>query len=359
MDRKRRLREALNSRQSEIFIATLRPNQLYFLDHPDPTKVISRPNCFAVMFGLDKDVIFPGRWISNACRDLLTNCTVIEDRWIDKSPRSQLIDFLKGNKFKKIIVDEPLLGREIKNEISQSIVLVEDIGCLLRRKKDAVDLAGLRHAARIADLGVTAAFGVIKPGISCGDIAAEGEYVMRKAGAEDVSVAPAVGQGTYYLDSAEDVSRIVAEGDMIFIDLAIHVRGYLGDITRAGIVGKGTAEQRLLLNTVKRAYSIGYNQMSPGVNGDLIYGQVEKCFGERGWTKYFVHHLSHGLGLGNDIPKISRGKSDTLKIGDALSCEPGLYIPGIGGARVENMIYIGNEVTEELTQCPFDLPMDF
>lgn len=359
MDRKSRLREELNFRQSEIFIATLRPNQLYFLDHPDPTKVISRPNCFAVIFGLDKDVIFPGRWISNACRDLLTNCTVIEDRSIDRGPSRNLIDFLKENKFKKIIIDEPLLGREIKNAIPQSIALTEDIGCLLRRKKDEIDLAGLRHAARIADLGVKAAFGVVKPGISCGDIAAEGEYVMRKAGAEDVSMAPAVGQGTNYLDSAEDVSRIVSEGDMIFIDLAIHVRGYLGDITRAGIVGKGTAEQRLLLDTVKRAYSIGYNHMSPGVNGDLIYAKVKKCFAEYGWSEYFVHHLSHGLGLGGDIPKISQDRSDTLKAGDALSCEPGLYIPGIGGARVENMIYVGNGITEELTQCPLDLPMNF
>ena len=146
---------------------------------------------------------------------------------------------------------------------------------------------------------------------------------------------------------------------MVFIDLAIRVKGYLGDITRAGIVGRGTVEQRLLLDSVKMAYAIGYSHMSSGSNGDTIYKEVLQCFAQHGWDDYFLHHLSHGLGLGGDIPKISQDRSDTLKVGDALSCEPGLYIPGIGGARVENMIYVGNEITEELTQCPLDLPMNF
>jgi Xaa-Pro aminopeptidase len=359
MERKQRLRGLLDSCESDIFVTTQRPNQLYLLDHPNPTKIISRPNCFAIIFGLDKDVVFPGFWISNACRDLLNRCNVIENRMGDRSPNKQLIDFLGSYNHKKIVVDEPSLGEEIKEAIPNFKVIVKDIGGLLRRKKDEKDLVGLREAARVADLGITSAFAAIKPGVSCADIAAEGEYVMRKAGAEDVSMAPAVGQGTYYLDSAEDVFRTVREGDMVFIDLAIRVKGYLGDITRAGIVGRGTVEQRLLLDTVRRAYAIGYSHMSSGSNGDSIYKEVAQCFAQHGWEDYFLHHLSHGLGLGGDRPKISRGGSDILEVGDTLSCEPGIYIPGLGGARIENMIHIGDQVTEELTQSSLDLPMGF
>ncbi|MEE3233503.1 MAG: M24 family metallopeptidase [Candidatus Latescibacterota bacterium] len=75
-------------------------------------------------------------------------------------------------------------------------------------------------------------------------------------------------------------------------------------MTRTGIVGRGVAEQRLLLDTVRTAYSIGYNYMSSEVNGDWIYEEVVKCFAQRGWEEYFVPHLTHGLGLGGDMPKI-------------------------------------------------------
>jgi Xaa-Pro aminopeptidase len=357
MKRKQRLRAMLDSNESEIFIATQRPNQIYLLDHSNPAKVISRPNCFAIIFGLQKDIVFPGLCISNACRDLLNSCTVIENRMGEKSPNAQLIDFLGGHGYRKIVVDDLSLSEEIKDAMPQSTVIFQDLGRLLRRTKDERDLIGLREAARVADLGIMTAFSIIKPGISCADIAAEGEYAMRKAGAEYVSMAPAVGRGTFYLDSAEDMSRVVAEGDMVFVDLAINVQGYLGDVTRAGIVGQGTAEQILLLDTVKKAYSVGLNQIASGVNGDRIYREVVKCFSQYGWDEYFVHHLSHGLGLGTDLPVISGSESDILAEGDVLSFEPGIYVPGLGGARIENMIHIGNRRIEELTQCPLNLPM--
>lgn len=358
MTRAERLAQALEERRADVFISANRPNQLYFLNHPEPSSVISRPNCRAMVFGCDETVVFPGVWISNACRDLLTECTVIENVLGDPSPEEQLCAYLQQAKFGKVIVDQQSLADALVGRIGASEVCCEDIGTQLRRTKDARDLEGMREAARIADLGMTAAFAAIRPGLSCLDVIAEGEYAMLKAGAEDAQMAPAVGEGTFYLDSAENPRRIIREGDMIFIDMAIHVRGYLGDMTRAGIVGEGTSAQRELLETVQRAYRTGAGAMRPGADGRQIYRQVVECFAERDWASYYVHHLSHGLGLGGDVPRIGRDAADVLQVGDALSCEPGAYIPGIGGARVENMIYVGAEGPEELTKCPLDLPMD-
>lgn len=98
--------------------------------------------------------------------------------------------------------------------------------------------------------------------------------------------------------------------------------------------------------------------MYPGADGADIYRRVVACFAEQGWETYYVHHLSHGLGLGGDAPRIGREIADVLQVGDALSCEPGVYVPGLGGARVENMIYVGPDGPEALTKCPLDLPMD-
>jgi Xaa-Pro aminopeptidase len=243
MIRSERLAQALVERGAEIFISSMRPNQLYFLDHPEPSSVISRPNCHAIIFGLDVPVIFPGVWISNACRDLLPGCEVVENALGDPPPAEQLLAYLQEADFKKIVLDQPGLAVAIGQQVPGCEVLVEDIGTQLRRKKDARDLEGMREAARIADLGMTAAFAGIRPGITCLDVIAEGEYTMLKAGAEDAKMAPAVGAGTG--DGASggvNPRRTIKEGDMIFIDMAIHVCGYLGDMTRAGIVGEGSTE---------------------------------------------------------------------------------------------------------------------
>ena len=358
MTRAERLTQALEERQADVFISAIRPNQLYFLPHPEPSSVISRANCCAIVFGLNEPVVFPGIWISNACRDLLTDCTVIENKLDDPLPEDQLLVYLRKAGLKRIIVDQPMLAECLRGQIDGCEIECEDLGTEIRRKKDARDLEHMREAARIADLGMTAAFAAIRPGLSCLDVIAEGEYAMLKAGAEDATMSPAVGEGTFYLDSAENPRRLIREGDMIFIDMAIHVRGYLGDMTRAGIVGEGTEEQRVLLETVQRAYKTGVAAMSPGADGADIYRQVVACFAERGWKEYYVHHLSHGLGLGGDLPRIGSSAADVLRVGDALSCEPGVYIPGLGGARVENMIYVAEEGPEELTRCSLDLPMD-
>lgn len=358
MTRAERLTQALEERQADVFISAIRPNQLYFLPHPEPSSVISRANCCAIIFGLNEPVVFPGVWIFNACRDLLTDCTVIENTLGDPCPEDQLLAYLRKAGLKRIIVDQPGLTEFLRGQIDGCQIECEDLGTEIRRKKDARDMEHMREAARIADLGMRAAFAAIRPGLSCLDVIAEGEYAMLKAGAEDATMSPAVGEGTFYLDSAENPRRLIREGDMIFIDMAIHVRGYLGDMTRAGIVGEGTEEQRVLLETVQRAYKTGVAAMAPGADGADIYRQAVACFAERGWKDYYVHHLSHGLGLGGDLPRIGSAAADVLRVGDALSCEPGVYIPGLGGARVENMIYVGEEGPEELTQCPLDLPMD-
>jgi Xaa-Pro aminopeptidase len=344
--RRQRLAAALDRAGAQAFLAHHRPNQLYFLDHPDPSTVISRGNCHAILFGPDQTVVFPGIWISNACRDLLANCEVIPCELGDPPPSEQLESYLKKAGLGKILSDQ------LKPQVSGTQVVVEDVGALIRRRKDERDLAFMREAARIADLGMSTAFRAARPGITTLEAIAEGTAAMLRAGAEYAAMNPAVGIGTYYLDSGEDPRRVIQEGDMLFIDMACYAHGYLGDMTRAAILGEGTPQQRELLATVHQAYRTASQAMVPGAEGRRIYQSVVDTYAARGWAKYFVHHLSHGLGLGNDRPGINREGGDVLQAGDALSCEPGIYVPGVGGARVENMIYVSEKGPEELTRCP-------
>lgn len=357
--RSERLFGALEKMGAQAFVSSKRPNQLYLLDHPDPSSVISRANCHAVLFAPGKTVVFPGVWISNACRDLLTNCEVVPNELGDPSPDEQLVERLKRERFGKVVFDQASAGlvEGLRREVPGTEVVVDDVATALRRTKDEGDLVGMREAARIADLGMRTAFAAIRPGVSCLEVIAEGVSAMLRAGAEYADMKPACGEGTYYLDSAEDPRRVIRDGDMVFIDMIIHVHGYFGDMTRAGIVGEGSPEKRELLETVQGAYRLATGMMKPGAKAAEIYQAVVDHYAARGWAKYYVHHLSHGLGLGGDLPRIGKGSEDVLQAGDALSCEPGLYIPGIGGARVENMLYITGTGVEELTKCPLDPAM--
>jgi len=110
---------------------------------------------------------------------------------------------------------------------------------------------------------------------------------------------------------------------MVFVDMAIRVHGYLGD-------------------------------MHHGARASDIYQSVVDQYALSGWASFCVHHLSHGLGWGGDVPRVASGSDQILQKGDALSCEPGCYVPGRGGARVENMIWISDTGPVELTKTPLN-----
>lgn len=356
--RAQRLAAALDARGADAFVAVQRPNQLYLLaeTHDDPSTVISRANCGAVLFHGDDVVVFPGIWISNACRDLLTDCEVVANELGDPPPHEQLAARLASMKLNRVLFDS--LTPDTEAALSTAGVTgcsADDfVSAQLRRAKDERDIAGMRKAAMVADLGMQTAFACIRPGGTCAEAIAEGTAAMLRAGAESVSMAPASGVGTYYLDSGEDPRREIRDSDMVFIDMGIWVNGYLGDMTRAAIVGTGSAEQQELLALVQQAYRMASTAMVPGAQARDIYQSVVDLYAGRGWDGYFVHHISHGLGLGGDRPRVARDVDEVLQVGDALSCEPGCYVPGIGGARVENMILVTESGPEELTRTPID-----
>jgi len=194
-------------------------------------------------------------------------------------------------------------------------------------------------------------------GVSGRDIAAEATATMLRAGAEEASLQVAVGPATAYMGTGDWVyapRRLLQPGDMLLVDMAIKFHGYLGDQTRTVVVGDGTPEQIELIRTVQAAYRATVAAMRPGATSAELYAITTDLLEQRGWRRYFPHHISHGLGLGGDLPRVSATSDDVLQVGDTLSCEPGVYIPGLGGARFENMLYLGPDGIEELTQSPVD-----
>lgn len=357
-DRLRRLDEARGGAGAQAYVATQRANQLYLVDSANP--VSDLPPVSAILFSDEEPLIFPGAPFYYACRDHLPNYALAPTLVGAPSVWTQLAAELRRRGLRRVVIDPiPAAAEaELRGELHDVDVLVDPAwGPRLRRTKEPEEIAIMREAARLSDIGMIAAFAAARPGVNGRAIAAAAASAMLEAGAEDASLQVAVGPATAYMGTGDWIYNpqgLLADGDMLLVDMAIHVQGYLGDQTRTAIIGDGTREQRQLIDVVQEAYHATVSAMQPGASSHELYAITVNLLEDLGWAEYFPHHVSHGLGLGGDIPRVAADSDDVLSVGDALSCEPGVYVPGLGGARFENMLLVTTEGIEALTQSPVD-----
>ncbi len=356
--RLQRLQTALAEAGYDGYIATQRANQLYFITSPQP--VSDLPPVAAILFSQEEPVLFPGPSFVDACRDHLPGY-IIAPTDVGAAPAlEQLAQEIQRRGLRNLVLDVVDRTAEalLRSALPAATLTLDDLwGPRLRRTKEPGELELIRETARISDLGMVAAFAAARPGASGRDIAAASAAAMLRAGAEEAALQVAVGPATAYQGTGDwiyDPRRRIEPGDMLLVDMAIRYHGYLGDQTRTAIIGEPTPQRRRIIDLVQQAYRDTVAAMKPGAASPDLYRITTDLLAAHGLRRHFPHHISHGLGLGADLPRVAEGSTDVLQVGDALSCEPGLYIPGVGGARFENMLLITENGVEELTQSPFD-----
>lgn len=356
--RRQRLQDALDAAGYDAYIATRRANQLYYVQSTEP--VSDLPPVTAMLLGGDDPVVFPGPAFVDACRGHLPGFTIAPTDVGATPDWQQLTDTLKHRGVRRIVID--VVDRETEAALKAALPAAEIVldglwGPHLRRTKEPDEIEIMRQTAAISDLGMVAAYAAAKPGVSGRAIAAASAAAMLAAGAEAAELQVAVGPATAYQGTGDwiyDPRRVLENGDMLLVDMAIRFHGYLGDQTRTAIVGDPTPERRHLIELVQQAYRDTVAAMRPGATSPDLYRITTDLLESAGLRRHFPHHISHGLGLGEDLPRVALGSEDVLQVGDALSCEPGVYVPGIGGARFENMLLITDTGVEELTRSPVD-----
>lgn len=152
-------------------------------------------------------------------------------------------------------------------------------------------------------------------------------------------------------------SRKLATGDMIVIDIScLDETGYYADFTRTFSVGRAGDEQRQVYGVVKEAQSTGVKTASPGIPAKTIDREVRSVIGRAGFGEYFIHRTGHGIGLEvHEPPWISDSNSSKLKEGMVFTIEPGVYIPGKFGVRIEDNVALNSSGNENMTQVTHDL----
>lgn len=223
-----------------------------------------------------------------------------------------------------------------------------------RMIKDESEITAIKTAANIADDALANLVSFLKAGITERDASLELEYQMQKAGSEGLSF-PTIfisGERTA-LPHGMPNNRKLSYGDLITIDFGAVVNGYRSDMTRNFVVGEASQKQLEVYETVRMAQLVGVESVAAGIKGHLPYQEAKKVLDASPYAKYQGEGLGHGVGLYlHEQPFLQQGCSITLQENMVITIEPGIYIPGWGGMRIEDDIRVTVDGSEMLTHAP-------
>src|ERR1700688_1151537 len=227
----------------------------------------------------------------------------------------------------------------------------------LRAVKDVSELAQMRKAAVLASEVVESAIGMLKLGIREFEVAAEIEYQMRKRGASGAAFESIVAFGPRAaLPHARPTAKRLRKNELVVLDLGAILAHYCSDITRTFYYGKAPERVRQWYKAVQDAQVAAIAAVKNGVLCGDVDAAARQILERQGLGKYFVHSTGHGLGLEvHEDPRISRGQKKRLEAGNVVTIEPGIYIEGVGGIRIEDDVAVHADRIEVLTRITRDL----
>lgn len=244
-----------------------------------------------------------------------------------------------------------------KEKLRCELVSASEILKDLRQVKDADELRALTDAQRIAEKALSEILNDIKPGAVEREIAAKLQYLMLHYGAQDKSFDPIVVSGPNgSLPHGVPTDREFRSGEFVTMDFGCIYHGYCSDMTRTVAVGYVTDEMRRVYDTVLQAQLTGIAAAKAGVTGKDVDAAARKVITEAGYGEYFSHSFGHGVGVEiHEFPNASSVNETPLPSGAVISAEPGIYIPGKLGVRIEDVIVITDDGRENLMRAPKEL----
>lgn len=223
-----------------------------------------------------------------------------------------------------------------------------------RQIKDKDELDAIRRAEEIGDRAFSHILDVIRPGMTEVDIALELEGFMRKAGAEGLSFETIVASGdNSAMPHAIPGSKKVQKGELITMDFGCVWNGYCSDMTRTVVLGKASGRQKQIYETVLQAQLRALEGIRSGISGKQADALARDVIEKAGFGAYFGHALGHSLGLFiHEGPRLSSKETALLQEGMVVTVEPGIYLPGEEGVRIEDLVEITKEGCINYTKSP-------
>jgi len=224
----------------------------------------------------------------------------------------------------------------------------------LREIKGPAELDAMRHAAKLGSEVMTEAIALIRPGVSELDLAAEIDYRMRRMGASGPSFETIVASGTRSaLPHAQPTEKRLQKKELVVLDLGAILRHYCSDLTRTVYLGRAPAEVKRWYKAVDNAQQAALEVLRAGVAAGRIDQAARRVLERSHLGQYFVHSTGHGLGIEvHETPRIGRRQKQQIRAGSVVTIEPGVYIEGVGGIRIEDDVAVHSTGIEVLTSAP-------
>ena len=244
-----------------------------------------------------------------------------------------------------------------RKALSCDLVPATELLWRLRMVKDDAELEAMVSAQRIAEKALADILEEIRPGVTEKEIAARLQYLMLHYGASDMSFDPIVVSGPNgSLPHGVPSEKPICRGEFVTMDFGCVYHGYCSDMTRTVAVGYATEEMQTVYNTVLAAQKAGIAAARAGVTGREVDGAARAVIEAAGYGDYFGHSFGHGVGVEiHESPNASPMNEKPLPAGAVISAEPGIYLPGRMGVRIEDVIVLTEDGCRNLTRAPKEL----
>ncbi len=238
------------------------------------------------------------------------------------------------------------------------LVPTEGVVEALRRDKDAGEIARIAEAARIADEALAGVRPILGHGVTEREVALALDSEMRRLGAEKSSFETIVASGPNGAKPhARPTDRRIEPGELVVVDFGAVVDGYCSDMTRTVCVGEPADGVLLrMAATVKESQRQGVAAVRSGVGGRDVDRACRAVIADAGWGDAFTHGTGHGVGLEiHEAPRVASSSEDVLGAGQVVTVEPGVYLAGLGGVRIEDTVVVTDDGCRVLTNATKEL----
>jgi len=353
MNRLSALQELLTRENLDALLLTSPVNRRYATGFPSSAGM--------VLVTRDAGFLFTDSRYIEAARGQVTGFAVeMADR--ERTYKKQVGALLMAKGVKTLGFEQKIMTVSQFRELGKAWLDVEFIPVqaaldTLRRVKSAEEIALMRDAQRIAEDAYNAFLLVIRPGLTEKQLCTELIYRMYQAGAEGLSFEPIVAAGpNAAIPHAVPGERALRSGDFLLLDFGVVYKGYCSDTTRTVALGHVTEEMRRVYRVVLRSQEAGLAAARAGVTGAAIHRAAADVIAAAGYGAYFGHGFGHGVGMEvHESGSATPGETEPLLEGTVLSAEPGIYLPGRFGVRIEDVIVLREDGCENLTELGKEL----
>ncbi|MCB2292371.1 Xaa-Pro peptidase family protein [Clostridium algoriphilum] len=267
-------------------------------------------------------------------------------------------ELVKDNNIKRLGFEEDILSFSdyslYKSKVQCEFVPIEKIIETIRTIKDESELKLIKKAAQIADEAFGHLLKFIKSGMTEREIGLELEFKMKKLGAQELSFPSIIASGVRSsLPHGQATDKVVNEGEFLTLDFGCVYKGYCSDMTRTIVIGKPSEKMVEIYNTVLEAQKLALRTFKPNIPATSVDKIARDYIEDKGYGEYFGHSLGHGVGREiHEAPTVGYGNKQLLQSGMVVTDEPGIYIPGFGGVRIEDLLVITENGSEVLSNSP-------